>query len=72
MSADGALIRKLIAEIEAMPEWRVRRASGNHTTIFPPDKGKIISVSSTPSEYRWRRNLRAQLRQAGWTGTLLD
>jgi hypothetical protein len=68
-------IKELLDEIESLSGWRVRRADGRrspHSTIYPPDGQMIITIPTSPSDYRWRKNLRSQLRQAGWTGTLLD
>lgn len=71
---DKRRIRELLDEIEQLSGWRVRRidVSGKHSTIYPPDGQPLISVPNSPSDWRWRKNLRSQLRRCGWTGTLLD
>ena len=73
MSIQRRDIQRLLDEIEDLPGWRVRRydTSGKHCTIFPPDGQKIIMVPCTPGGWRWRLNLRAELRRAGWIGTSL-
>lgn len=64
-------IKALLKEIEALPGWRLRQM-GKHITIFPPDRGQIITVPTTPSDPRWAKNMRADLRRQGYTGTALD
>lgn len=63
-SEEKRRIRELLIEIENLTGWRVDR-SGRHHTIFPPDGQKIICVPCTPSDHRWRMNLRAEIRRAG-------
>lgn len=64
-------IKDLLKEIEKMPGWEWRRR-GAHITLFPPDKGPIVCVPDSPSDYRWAKNARSQLRRLGYTGTALD
>lgn len=73
MASDARALKKLLAEVGRLPGWRVRHCGrAPHHTIFPPDGQPLIMVPRSPSDYRWRKNLRGQLRRAGWTGTLLD
>ena len=47
--------------------WKVRKNSrGGHIMFYPPDKSKeVITVSSSPSDYRAIVNIRRDLKKAG-------
>ncbi len=71
---DRNRIDTLLAELESRPGWRVKRISqsGKHHTAYPPHAQKIIMIPGTPGDWRWRKNVRSELRRAGWDGTTLD
>lgn len=41
------------------------RAGTKHVKVYPPDGSRMIPIPSTPSDWRTKRNKRAQLRRAG-------
>ena len=43
--------------------WRVARTRGGHWRLLYPNGG-IVVLSSTPSDHRALRNVRAQMRRA--------
>jgi len=73
-SSDRKLINDLIDELTKTPGWRVepKTKGRKHTTIYPPNGYRQFTLPSTPSDHRWKPNARAELRRAGWKGTLLD
>jgi hypothetical protein len=44
--------------------WRIERTQGGHFKWSPPI-GRIIYTSSTPSDHRAMRNVRADLKREG-------
>lgn len=58
---------KQIVRVAEENGWRVTRARrSQHWKFIPPDKRtKPIYTSSTPSDWRTYRNLRAELRRGG-------
>jgi len=75
MSSEQKVIKSLEKELASLPGWRVslQAEGGKHTKVYPPDNGPIIMIPCSPGDRaRWKKNLRAQLRRAGWSGTILD
>lgn len=54
-------LRKLAVE----QGWRVEYTKGGHLKWFPPVGTEFVVSSSTPSDYRAIKNLRAMLRRHG-------
>lgn len=77
-ASDKDLIKALIQELTDRKHqesgWRVKpqQKGVKHTTIYPPNGYRQFTVPTSPSDHRWKGNARAQLRRAGWKGTLLD
>ena len=44
--------------------WQARRASGGHLRLVHPDATAQVFAGTTPSDRRWTRNTRAQMRRA--------
>jgi predicted RNA binding protein YcfA (HicA-like mRNA interferase family) len=56
-------LRELICRIER-EGWVVRLRSGGHLELSHPRADRAVITSATPSDWRWLRNLRAQMRRA--------
>lgn len=56
--------RAIVARAEAAG-WSVRSGKSNHLKFFDPDGRFVTTSSSTPSDWRTQRNLRARLRREG-------
>jgi hypothetical protein len=69
-----ALIKELTDEVHRQSGWRVEPVSKSrkHATVYPPDGQRQFTLPTTPSDHRWKPNLRAELRRAGWKGKILD
>ena len=56
-------VRELICRVER-EGWVVRLRSGGHLELSHPRAARAVITSTTPSDWRWLRNLRAQMRRA--------
>lgn len=65
-SSDVKKIDDLLREIDALAGWRTGRTRNNHYILYPPDGQSLIHFPSTPSDHRWMKNLRAEIRKAGY------
>lgn len=45
--------------------WRIEQRGSGHLAWFPPDGGRFVITSSTPSDHRAVLNALADLRRAG-------
>ena len=68
---DRRLILQLVDQINDRDGWRTRRC-GDHITAFPPEKQKVIMIPTSPGDYRWRKNVRSELRRAGMKDSVLE
>lgn len=63
MAKDIDVIRKALID----QGWRIIPRKGGHDMALPPDRTKRgVPLPSTPSGPRWRDNLIADLRKAGF------
>ena len=46
--------------------WRVRETGGNHYQLLAPDQQHIVTLPSTPSDWRALQNCRSITRKAGF------
>ena len=57
---------KVIVKIAEQQGWTVRLTRGGHVQFVPADPTvPLVVSSSTPSDHRTLRNLKAQLRRSG-------
>jgi hypothetical protein len=45
--------------------WWCVRGGNKHVKCYPPDGGRMISVASTPSDYRTYKNTKSKFRRGG-------
>ncbi len=47
--------------------WTVDgRRRGNHVRLYPPDGGRFIVCSLTPSNAAWKQSVEADIKRAGY------
>lgn len=57
---------KVVVKLAEGQGWTVRRTHGGHIQFVPSDPtAPLVVSSSTPSDHRTMRNLKAQLRRSG-------
>lgn len=58
-------MKKILRKLEKEQGWRIED-HGGHVKAFPPDRTKpFVTVESTPSDWRDRKNTIARLRKSG-------
>lgn len=54
-----------LADAALAAGWRLQNTNKLHVRWLPPNGGRIVVTSGTPSDYRTFLNVRSQLRRSG-------